>query len=105
MTLTIQEREALERGDLVPFTLPNTQIECVVVRRDLLDPIMANADYSPCPPDELLRVTAECVDEAESRLEHRRNPTSIIGVWKMDPPPTDAEVERILEDELLRKYG
>lgn len=105
MTLTIQEREALERGDLVPFTLPETQIECVVVRRDLLDPILANVDYSPCPPDELLRVTAACVDEDEKHPVGRRSPTSIIGVWKMDPLPTDAEVERILEDELMRKYG
>jgi uncharacterized protein (DUF433 family) len=29
----------------------------------------------------------------------------LIGVWKTDRPPSDEEVERILEQERLKKYG
>jgi hypothetical protein len=37
----------------------------------------------------------------------RKRPlTDLIGLLKTDaPPPTDEEVERILEEERLRKYG
>ncbi len=105
MNLTSQQTEAIKRGDAVSVVLPESQIECIIVRRERWSLQSLDVDYSPCPPDELLRVTAECVDDEETRPEHRRNPMSIIGVWKMDPPPNDADMERILEDELLRKYG
>lgn len=108
MTLTIQEREAIERGVLVPFVLPDSQIECVIVRRDLLDPMLAIVDDSPCPADDLLRISVEAVDafdKDEPTPTRRRNPASIIGLWQVEHPPTDEEVDRILEEELLRKHS
>lgn len=75
MILTANEREAVERGDLVPFVIPESSVECVIVRRDRLDPLLLNVDYSPCPPDDLLRMTAECLDE-EDWSEFDQPPTS-----------------------------
>lgn len=105
MKLTAQERETIERSDMVPFVLPGSSVEFVIGRRDLLDPRFhpqtggTLGETVESPP-----LIAEMLDD-EQAPPRRRIPTSIIGVWKMDPPPTDAEVERILEDELVRKYG
>jgi hypothetical protein len=30
---------------------------------------------------------------------------SLIGIWKMENPPTDDEVEQIIEEERLKKYS
>lgn len=40
-----------------------------------------------------------------SRPEPEKTPADLIGVWKADPVPSDQEVERILEEERMRKYG
>ena len=37
--------------------------------------------------------------------EQREALLQLIGLWKTDQPPNDEEVERILEDERMRKYG
>lgn len=29
----------------------------------------------------------------------------LIGIWKMDHPPNDEEVERIIDEEMMKKYG
>lgn len=29
----------------------------------------------------------------------------LIGIWKTSPPPTDEEVQQILEQERMKKYG
>ena len=105
MILTEQEREAIERGDLVPYVIPESHTECVIVRRDRLAPLLLEIDYSPCPPDDLLRLTAECVEHDERKTDRRRNPASIIGLWKDANPVSDEEIDRILEEELIRKHG
>ena len=80
----------------------------------MTSPLRGIKDSPPYPHDGRLLTLDETVEsppliaemlDDEQAPPRRRNPTSIIGVWKMDPPPTDAEVERILEDELVRKYG
>jgi hypothetical protein len=65
MKLTMEEREAVERGDLVKFMIPESRVECVVVREDLLDPLRVRADFSPCDPDELSARTAEIMDDED----------------------------------------
>jgi hypothetical protein len=30
---------------------------------------------------------------------------NLIGIWKTENPPSDEQVERIVEEERLRKYG
>jgi len=38
--------------------------------------------------------------------EQKKAILSLIGIWKTDqPPPTDEEVEKIIEDARMRKYG
>jgi hypothetical protein len=65
MELTIQEREAVQNGDVVRYVIPGSQIECVVVREDLLDPLRVRSDYSPCDPDDLSRLTSEVLDDED----------------------------------------
>ena len=104
MILTTQEREAIERGDAVPHVIPESHTECVLIRRDRLGSL-SDVDYSPCPPDDLLRIAAEYVEHEEQKTERRRNPASIIGLWKDANPLSDEEIDRILEEELVRKHG
>jgi hypothetical protein len=63
MDLTAAECEAVERGDFVKFVIPDSHVECVVVREDLLDSLRLRADYSPCDADDLSRLTAEVLDD------------------------------------------
>lgn len=42
---------------------------------------------------------------AEPSEERRAALRKLSGLLKMDNPPTDAEVDRIVEEERLRKYG
>jgi hypothetical protein len=63
MELTSQERAAVEMGDIVKFVIPDSHVPCVVVREDLLDPLRVRADFSPCDPDDLARLTAETLDD------------------------------------------
>ena len=41
MELTIEERQAVEHGDVLKYVIPGSRVECVVVREDLLDPFRA----------------------------------------------------------------
>ena len=43
--------------------------------------------------------------EREQAEPVQRPAAALIGVWKTDQPPSDEEVERILEEEKMRKYG
>ncbi|MGD0900355.1 MAG: hypothetical protein ABR915_21190 [Thermoguttaceae bacterium] len=65
MELTAQEREAIEKGDVVRYLIPDSQVECVVVREDLLDPLRVRSDYAPCDPDDLARLTSEVLDDED----------------------------------------
>ena len=65
MELTADEREAVENGGIIKFVIPDSHVGCVVVREDLLDPLRVRADYSPCDPDDLSRLTAEVLDDED----------------------------------------
>lgn len=43
--------------------------------------------------------------EQEQALRPQQSPTNLIGVWKTDPVLSDLEIERILEEEKMKKYG
>ena len=72
MELTAEEREAVERGGVVKFVIPESRVECVVVREDLLDPLRVRADYSPCDPDDLSALTAEVLDDEDWTMPEGR---------------------------------
>ena len=57
--------EAVERGDFVRFEIPDSRVQCVVVREDLLDPMRLRTDFSPCDADDLSRLTAEVLDDED----------------------------------------
>lgn len=63
MNLTAGEREAVERSDVVKFVIPDSAVQCVVLREDLLDSLRLRTDYSPCDPDDLSWLTAEVLDD------------------------------------------
>jgi hypothetical protein len=65
MELTAEEREAIEEGDVVKSVIPDSCVQCVVLREDLLDPLRVRADYSPCDVDELTALTAEVLDDED----------------------------------------
>ena len=65
MELTAQERDAIERGGVVRYVIPESRIECVVVRQELLDSLRARVDYSPCDADDLARLTSEVLADEE----------------------------------------
>ncbi len=68
MELTAEEREAVEKGDVLKVVIPGSRVPCVVVREDLLDPLRVRADYSPCNPDDLSALTAEVLDDEDWTL-------------------------------------
>jgi hypothetical protein len=72
MELTAEEREAVENGGVVKFVIPESRVECVVVREDLLDPLRVRADYSPCDPDDLCALTAEVLDDEDWTMPEGR---------------------------------
>ena len=59
MELTIEERQTVEKGDVLKYVIPGSRVECVVVREDLLDSLRARLDYSACDTDDLAALTAE----------------------------------------------
>ena len=65
MELTAEEREAVEKGGGVKYIIPDSRVECVVVREDLLDPLRVRSDYSPCDPDDLSVLTSEVLDDED----------------------------------------
>lgn len=79
MGLSAEEREAVEKGAVVKFVIPESRVECVVVREDLLDPLRVRADYSPCDPDDLAVLTAEVLDDED---------------WAMPEPHQEVRLEQ-----------
>jgi hypothetical protein len=65
MELTADEQEAIEKGDVIKFIIPGSRVPCVAVREDLLEPLRVRADFSPCNPDELCKLTAEVLDDED----------------------------------------
>jgi hypothetical protein len=65
MELTSEERQAVEQGEVLKYVIPDSRIECVVVRGDLLDPLRARLDYSACDADDLAALTAEILPDED----------------------------------------
>jgi hypothetical protein len=65
MELTIEERQAVEHGDVLKYVIPGSHVECVVVREDMLDPLRARLDYSACDADDLASLTAEVLPDED----------------------------------------
>ena len=65
MKLTTKEREAVEKGEVVKFVIPESDTNCVVLREDLLDSLRVRADFLPCDTDELSALTAETMDDED----------------------------------------
>lgn len=78
MVLTQQQREAAERGSPIPVALPGSKTEFVIVRRDLVAPLIPVVDYSPCDPDELLLLVAESLDPDEDWTMPANHPFSPV---------------------------
>jgi len=51
-----------------------------------------------------LDVFAEQAAEPPSK-ERQEALRSLIGIWKMENPPNDEEVERIIDEARMEKYG
>jgi hypothetical protein len=73
MELTVEERDAVEKGDVLKFLIPDSRVPCVVVREDLLDPLRVRADFSPCNTDDLSVLTAEGLDDYETECQQASN--------------------------------
>jgi hypothetical protein len=72
MDLTAEEREAVEKGAVVKYVIPDSHVECVVVREDLLDSLRVRADYAPCDPDDLSRLTSEVLADEDWTMPEGR---------------------------------
>jgi hypothetical protein len=65
MELTVEERQAIENGDMLKYVIPGSRVEYVVVREDLLDLLRARLDYSACDADDLAALTAEVLPDED----------------------------------------
>lgn len=70
------------------------------------------SEVSNWPPEQRLALATRLLQSLER--EEAPVPVSkdrqdalrqLIGIWKTDPPPNDELVERIVEQERMRKYG
>ena len=65
MQLSTEERAAVENGQFVRFVIPESSVECVVIRSDRLERLVPNADLSPCQPDDLLLLVGELLEDED----------------------------------------
>ncbi len=65
MKLIKTQCEAAERGVPIPISLPGSDVEFVIVRRDLVEKWAGVWDDSPCDPEDLLRITVEVLDDED----------------------------------------
>ena len=73
MQLTTDQRTELENGRLVRFVIPESNIECVMVRSDRLNQQRAeDVDLSPCHSDELMALVAEQFEDEDWTLPDDR---------------------------------
>jgi hypothetical protein len=64
----------------------------------------------PLPDGTLVEVTPLQPDRAAPGLitvskEQREALLGLIGMWKVEHPPNDEQVERIIEEARMKKYG
>ena len=64
----------MENGDVLKYVIPGSQIECVVVREDMLDPLRARLDYSECDADELAALTGEALPDEDWNMPEGYQP-------------------------------
>ncbi len=61
------------------------------------------------PENQRVRLSVQSLaQEAEAApvsKERREALNKLIGIWKTDKPPSDEEVEQIVEEERMKKYG
>ena len=65
MQLSAEERVAVESGRLVRYVIPESRVECLLVRSDKLEQFAEHADLGACHPDEFLPLMAELLDDED----------------------------------------
>jgi len=86
--------EGRVKNGVVVLTNGPTLPEGTLVR---VTPVDEGAGPSAAPP--ATEVPYPVSKEREEAL------LGLIGIWKSDQPPSDEEVERIVEEERMKKYG
>jgi hypothetical protein len=68
-------------------------------------------EVSAWPPEQRLALATRLLHSLEEEKpvvvsrEQQEALHELIGIWKTGQPPSDEEIERILEQERIRKYG
>lgn len=76
----------------------------VVVQEPINLPDGSEVIVSKLPSSEM---TPDVADHRPPTVadERREALQQLIGIWKTDQPPTDEEVEEIIDQERMKKYG
>lgn len=78
----------------------------MVARGRVQNGVVVLADGVRLPEGQLVTMHTAPPQEDEPVSKDRREALlSLIGIWKMKHPPSDEEVERIVEEKRLKKYG
>ena len=72
MQLSAEERVAVESGRLVRYVIPESRVECLLVRSDKLKQLAEQADLGACHPDEFLPLMAELLEDEDWTLPDDR---------------------------------
>ena len=72
MQLSAEERVAVENGRLVRYVIPESRVECLLVRSDKLEQLAEQADLGACQPDDFLPLMAELLDDEDWTLPDDR---------------------------------
>ena len=63
------------------------------------------ASTAPIPDGTLVEVTPVDFEPIQVSKERQEALRQLIGFWKTEHPPSDEEVERIVDEERMKKYG
>jgi hypothetical protein len=80
----------------------------MVARGRIENGVVVLADGVRLPEGQMVTVhtvAAEDVEPGPVSKERRDALLGLIGMLKMENPPSDEEVERIVEEERMKKYG
>ena len=72
MQLSAEERVAVESGRLVRYVIPESRVECLLVRSDKLEQLAVQADLGACHPDDFLPLMAELLEDEDWTLPDDR---------------------------------
>jgi hypothetical protein len=67
--------------------------------------VFLNGSAAPLADGTLVEVTPVRLEPVQVSKERQEALRQLIGIWKTEHPPSDEEVERILEEERMKKYG